>query len=71
VKLQNSIVKVGVMTMELKPCPFCGGKAEVVDNEYFVDVSCAHIHCRGYAASLMYNNKKEAIEAWNRRADNG
>lgn len=23
---------------ELKPCPFCGGKAEVVKNLYFVNV---------------------------------
>lgn len=56
---------------KLRNCPFCGGEAEVVGNEYFVDVSCAHVDCRGYAASLMYNNKKEAIEAWNRRAEDG
>ena len=54
--------------VELKPCPFCGGEAEYVDNGYFVDVSCKDMDCRGFAASLNNKDKKVAIEAWNRRA---
>jgi Lar family restriction alleviation protein len=53
---------------ELKPCPFCGGEAAVIDNGCFVDVSCKNFHCRGWADSLMFKSKEEAIEAWNRRA---
>ena len=55
--------------IELKPCPFCGGEAEFVDNGYFKDVSCKDMNCRGYAASLNNKFKKDAIEAWNRRTD--
>ena len=55
---------------ELKPCPFCGGKAEIVNVNMgkFFDVSCKHLWCRGYAESVMYNTEVEAIEAWNHRA---
>lgn len=56
--------------MELKPCPFCGGEAEVINNGYFVDVSCKDMNCRGYADILSCKTTKEAIEAWNRRVDN-
>lgn len=56
--------------MKLKPCPFCGGEAEVVDNGWFVDVSCKKDDCRGYANHLVYNSEKEAVEAWNRRTVN-
>ena len=57
--------------MELKPCPFCGGEAEFIDNGYFCDVSCKDTDCRGYADSLTNKTKKEAIKAWNRRINDG
>ena len=56
---------------ELKPCPFCGGGAVVIDNGCFVDVSCKNFHCRGWEDILMFKSKEEAIEAWNRRAEDG
>lgn len=56
---------------ELKPCPFCGGEAEIVENDCFVDVCCKNLRCRGWASCLEYKTKKEAIEAWNRRAEDG
>ena len=56
---------------ELKQCPFCGGEAEIVETEYAVDVSCKDGNCRGYTDYLNSKTKKEAIEAWNRRAENG
>jgi Lar family restriction alleviation protein len=55
----------------LKPCPFCGGEAVLIDNGYFTDVSCKNFHCRGWADDLMFKTKEEAIEAWNRRANDG
>ena len=56
---------------ELKPCPFCGGKAQIEKNEDFVDVSCKDMFCRGWTSCLEYKTKQQAIEAWNRRAEDG
>ena len=52
---------------ELKPCPFCGGKAEILVFEgERVYIECKR-HCCEQA--IIYPNKELAIEAWNRRAD--
>lgn len=57
--------------MELKPCPFCGGEAEVsygytFGAEYQYQPNCTKCYC-----SLgIYDSEEEAIEAWNRRTDN-
>ena len=62
----------------LKPCPFCGGKAKIVTNGeipkskyYFVDVLCEDMNCRGCSSCLEYKTKRQAISAWNRRAEDG
>lgn len=55
---------------ELKPCPFCGGKAilEKESNMYlWYFVKCKD--CHGRSAKKM--EKEKAIKAWERRADNG
>lgn len=51
---------------KLKPCPFCGGKPQLVildiDREYFVECLKCKVeqgHC--------YKSAKNAIIAWNRR----
>ena len=52
---------------ELKSCPFCGGEA------YFIGESPT-IKCKNCRVYLLFNpimSKQEAIEAWNRRVDNG
>ena len=52
---------------ELKPCPFCGGKAERCYGlgEHWVKCSCCD-------ASIRMNSFKEnAIEDWNRRVNDG
>ena len=55
----------------LRPCPFCGGKANLtkednygfVDNEWYADCgNCGLLF--GFAKQY---SKEEAIEAWNRR----
>ena len=63
---------------KLKPCPFCGGEAEIVTNGeltkskyYFVDVQCKNTRCRGWSSVLDSRTRKQAIEAWNRRAEDG
>lgn len=52
---------------ELKPCPFCGGKAEL-DSEYH-KVSCALEwgSCSVMPETWGCDTDEEAIEAWNRR----
>ena len=57
---------------ELKPCPFCGYKAELLKSHscdeipYFV--ICSNDKCK---ASLGYfsKTKEKAIESWNRRVN--
>lgn len=58
----------------LKPCPFCGGKARLV---YLEPVSCVVCRKCGAVSAMARDSyevgdgKEEAVEAWNRRADNG
>ena len=55
---------------ELKPCPFCGGKAEVdrtwwwEEWEYYVYCSQCHVKTAKY-----HFDAEEAIEAWNMRKE--
>ena len=53
----------------LKPCPFCGGKALGPTDAWPHMITCdqcgAGVKGFGYAAE----GKREAIEKWNRRAD--
>jgi Lar family restriction alleviation protein len=50
--------------MELKECPFCGGKAEIQEDVYGnADIVCKKC---GIATTLS-NDKNDAIERWNRR----
>ena len=60
---------------ELKPCPFCGGKAfmEVIEpHEHFIaDLpdygGGAFIECTNCTCSMSAKTEEKAIEAWNRR----
>ena len=55
------------MTEKLKPCPFCGGEAEVVKT---TKESPWNIGCKNCGCVLFthYHVQRLAIEAWNRRA---
>lgn len=50
-------------TEELKPCPFCGGEARIVE------VGAAHVvGCTNCAEKYWrYGGRSDAIEFWNRR----
>ena len=65
-----------VKESELKPCPFCGGKAEFGVNP---NTFCKTIwvYCQKCGAETKHFEidlyscaAKNAAEAWNRRADN-
>lgn len=57
---------------ELKPCPFCGAKAEKSKNpEYIIEIHHAPL-CILYFATLcnpFLDTDAEVIKAWNRRAE--
>ena len=62
------------MMSELKPCPFCGGKAEIEHNE-ILTLMFSYVVCRNcgaktgeYRVNSTYSSDEKAIEAWNRRA---
>ena len=54
------------MSEKLKPCPFCGGAAELYAPEHYGAPREVMCDC-GARGALSYS-KAEAIAAWNRRA---
>ena len=54
---------------ELKPCPFCDGKAKLLENDGNRIIRCSSC----YASTrefYAYSPESEVIEAWNKRAKN-
>ena len=57
------------MTEELKPCPFCGGEAEVSEIAWNV-IQCTACTCQLIVLPIPDGATEEyAIEAWNTRAE--
>lgn len=55
---------------ELKPCPFCGNSAYQHMKYTIHDHKLRHVvKCTKCNAIMEYRDKKSAIEAWNRRAN--
>jgi len=59
---------------ELKPCPFCGSRAEYMkiydynDRDFFMDVRCSNVNCYlADGADWHWKSKKDAATIWNRR----
>ena len=59
----------GAEMIELKPCPFCGGEAEIT--HYDGDGYLPHCtKCAGMVET-WFKHEEEAVEAWNRREPEG
>ena len=55
--------------MELNHCPFCGGtNLNIRKGKYMWWVECGNAACGTFGG--VKRSKKEAVEGWNRRADN-
>lgn len=57
------------MTDKLKPCPFCGSKADFEPKEitfYGVWIKCPQC---GIELHNIYETREDAANAWNRRAE--
>ena len=64
-----------VKFIELKPCPFCGAKDEniKVKSDYIgFGLTQYYVVCKSCLVNTRhFEIRKQAIEAWNRRADDG
>ena len=49
--------------IKLKPCPFCGGEAEIIS----VNALTHCVHCKECNLLRAFISQKDAAEAWNRR----
>lgn len=62
--------------IELKPCPFCGGKAKRVHETggfigHFISgdfIVCGNSDCKVRPRTISYSRMSDATKAWNRRA---
>lgn len=58
--------------IKLKPCPFCGGKAELVadvfDQKRIWYVRCCGTGCAVFSETADRPTPQEAAKLWNRRA---
>lgn len=54
--------------IQLKPCPFCGGKAHIRTERYYQPNMRRNVICeKCYSNSGWYKTEEEAAKAWNRR----
>ena len=56
---------------ELKPCPFCGSKPFVWRTNHRTYIECPNLTADSHRVTMSGKTDKEAIEAWNRRHNNG
>lgn len=57
---------------KLKPCPFCGAAANIrFDFKHDYVVFCTNEFCMLNELEYGFDSEEEAIEAWNRRTNDG
>ena len=63
------------MMEELKPCPFCGGKANIIQSDISYSIRCSKCGVgifrprMGESEWCAFHTIKETTDAWNRRAE--
>lgn len=56
--------------VELKPCPFCGGEARLIEGEEWAYIQCTQMKMhRAMFCDGDNNCDEEAVEQWNRRTE--
>lgn len=55
------------MSIDLRPCPFCGGEAETVRVGDMYYVRCGNNDCPVVVETNNYYAEYDAISAWNTR----
>ena len=60
-KLHDALERQKTM---LKPCPFCGGEAKIMDLGYSHWVYCENCDAKVHGGT---NDEKDSVEIWNRR----
>ena len=63
---------IDTQTVDLKPCPFCGGVGYMIRHDFHTLPSTYSVTCRKCKCSTwtFFATKDEAAETWNRR-ENG
>ena len=59
-------------TIDLKPCPFCGGEAKIIEeHDIMIGETFYFCECVDCTATILGGKveEKEAIKMWNRRVD--
>ena len=58
------------MSEKLKPCPFCGGEAEIVKCDNLFSILYFYVGCKTCLARAKscYESPEDAVRYWNRRA---
>lgn len=76
VKLEDDAV--GAITPVLRPCPFCGGEAELREEQGVGSYTLFYVSCESDDCRVIVETRNSvsatkwgAIEAWNRRAADG
>lgn len=64
------------MNEELKKCPFCGGKAQLISakanaagTKFVYGVHCINPKCMCIAFTRNFDNGEDAVKAWNERGE--
>ena len=54
----------------LKPCPFCGGEAEIIEHLFYNQSPVYGIKCKRCLAETyqFFKSREKVVKAWNRRA---
>ena len=53
---------------ELKPCPFCGGKAVMWRTTWDVFIECEHYSTEEHRVMMQAPTEQKAAALWNERA---